>query len=594
MYTVTVSEKGGKVTVREFDKSEVTIGRMQGNDIVLAKSNISKKHARFVKENGALVVVDEKSTNGTYVNGSRIAEPYALNSGDRVFIGEFILEIGDLNLTADSTKNMEDNAVNSSKKRSPSKRSFSSDASNAELLSDEEWGADDALKKDWDDEWGAATANAKEAGALDSETPMRKTVAKISEDPQNEAQEEQANTELQKNVGGAASKVMSRAKHVTHEKDAAKAEDFESIQELGPVGELLSDDSVTEIYVSGTEAIYVVRDGVCETTEHSFANTNAVIDALDSLSAIAKTSHSRNQGFLDLWMSSGIRAHAIFPPVSSKGPCVIIRKSIYEPLQIDELVANAALTADMAEFLEICVKARQTILISGGRGSGKTTTLRILAGHIPQTERIVTIEDFVELQLEQPWVMNFESFTLRNPHTHPNRDPQGTTEGLHHEGAQQLLQQASHFAPDRLILGECQGSETWTFLQAVASVCDGALSTVNAHSPEDALLRLESFACLSGTHVPQVLVRTQVAQAVDIVVQQTRLQDGSRRIAKITEVLGVKDNVYQMQDIFVLDNGKKGKKVSAVRHKPTGIVPNFFKQLSETGLEASTDIFHMA
>jgi pilus assembly protein CpaF len=282
---------------------------------------------------------------------------------------------------------------------------------------------------------------------------------------------------------------------------------------------------------------------------------------------------------VDARLPDGSRVNAIIPPLSIIGPVVTIRKFSADPLAPEDLVAFGTLSEKMRIFLEACVKARLNILVSGGTGSGKTTTLNALSSFIPEDERIVTCEDAAELQLQQPHVVPLES-----------RPP--NIEGKGEITIRQLVKNCLRMRPDRIIVGECRGGEALDMLQAMNTGHDGSLTTLHANSPRDTLARLETLVLMAGTELPVKAIREQITSAIDLVVQQTRLRDGSRRISHITEVQRMEGESIVLEDIFRLERqgvGRDGRILAY--HRPTGVRPLFMEQLAAEGQDLPADIF---
>jgi pilus assembly protein CpaF len=283
---------------------------------------------------------------------------------------------------------------------------------------------------------------------------------------------------------------------------------------------------------------------------------------------------------VDARLKDGSRVNAIIPPLALKGPCITIRKFHADTLLADDLVGFGSLTAEMAHFLEVSVVARKNIIISGGTGSGKTTLLNVLSSFIPSTERIVTIEDAAELRLSQDHVVSLES----RP---PNIEGKGAIT------IRDLVRNSLRMRPDRIVVGECRGGETLDMLQAMNTGHDGSLTTLHANTPRDCLARLETMVLMSGMELPIKAIRDQMAGAVDLIVQQSRFPDGSRKITYITEVTGMEGDIITMQDIFLFEQrgyDERGKLVGT--HKATGFVPTFYEELEHRGIKADFSIFH--
>jgi pilus assembly protein CpaF len=282
---------------------------------------------------------------------------------------------------------------------------------------------------------------------------------------------------------------------------------------------------------------------------------------------------------VDARLADGSRVNAIIPPLALKGPAITIRKFKKDLLSGQDLISFGTLTAQMAEFLDTCVKVRKNIVISGGTGSGKTTLLNVLSSYIPETERIVTIEDAAELQLAQDHWIQLESRPAN-------------IEGKGEITIRDLVRNSLRMRPDRIVVGECRGGEALDMLQAMNTGHDGSLTTLHANTPRDALSRLETMVLMSGMELPMKAIREQIANAVNLIVQQTRFADGSRRIAAISEISGMEMDVITMQDIFVFkQEGFDAEGRVEGKFVATGFVPKFFDDLQRRGIPVNMDIF---
>ncbi|MDH5605588.1 MAG: CpaF family protein [Anaerolineae bacterium] len=348
---------------------------------------------------------------------------------------------------------------------------------------------------------------------------------------------------------------------------------------FGPIQALLDDPDVSEVMVNGPRRIYVERRGNLERTGVTFeddAHVRRVIDKI--VLPLGRRIDSENPT-VDARLPDGSRVNAVVPPVAIDGSTITIRKFAKERLGVPDLIKYDSLTETMATFLEACVKAHLNIIISGGTGSGKTTLLNIMSGFIPEEERIVTIEDAAELQLQQDHVVRLETKA-------PNIDGHGGV------SIRELVRNSLRMRPDRIVVGECRGGEALDMLQAMNTGHDGSLTTLHANTPRDATARLETLVLMSGVEMPLKVVREQIASAVDLIVQQTRLTDGSRKVTQITEVAGMEGDTIVMTDVFkYTQTGKtpEGKVLGELA--PTGIRPLFMDKLQASGFTLSAAVF---
>ncbi len=348
---------------------------------------------------------------------------------------------------------------------------------------------------------------------------------------------------------------------------------------FGPIETLLRDDKVTEVMVNGPNLVYVEQGGKLLVTPVRFANDDHVLKVIDRIIRPLGRRIDRKWPMVDARLPDGSRVNAIIPPCSIDGPSITIRKFGKGKLMIEDLIRFGSLTPEMAEFLRACVVSRLNIIVAGGTGSGKTTLLNVLSNFIPSDERIVTIEDSAELKLGQEHVVRLESKPAE-------------LDGTGRVSINDLVINSLRMRPERIVIGECRGGETMAMLQAMNTGHDGSLSTLHANTPRDACSRMETMAMMSGMDIPINVISEQVASAVDLIVQQTRLDDGSRKVQYITEVQGMEGDVIVLQDIFVLDiKGKtpEGKIISELR--PTGTRPRFTTRLEAHGFKLPPNIF---
>ncbi len=389
-----------------------------------------------------------------------------------------------------------------------------------------------------------------------------------------------SNEELKEQINGILYKHIEEESlnMTTHQKRKIKEELLDEIIGFGPITGLLADEQVTEIMVNSADKVYVERSGKLTLSDAKFKNDNHVLHVIKKIVAPIGRRIDESSPMVDARLPNGSRVNAIIPPLAIDGPSITIRKFSEDPFKVEDLINFATLNTKMAELLRICIEGRLNVVVSGGTGSGKTTTLNVLSNFIPHDERIVTIEDAAELQLPQDHVVRLESRPAN-------------LEGKGEIAIRDLVKNSLRMRPDRIIVGEVRSGEALDMLQAMNTGHDGSLTTGHANSPRDMLSRLETMVLMSGMNLPIRAIRDQAASAIDLIVQQSRLMDGSRKITHITEVQGMEGDVIILQDIFVfqqqgLDNkGKvKGEFVS------TGIMPKFVKRLKEQGINIPTDL----
>ena len=347
----------------------------------------------------------------------------------------------------------------------------------------------------------------------------------------------------------------------------------------GPIQPLLEDPDISEVMVNGPKKVFVEKQGKLIKSPITFDDDDHVRRIIDRIILPLGRRVDADSPTVDARLPDGSRVNAVIPPVAIDGPSITIRKFKKDKLTVEQLVKFGSLTANMGEFTKACVLAHLNIVISGGTGSGKTTLLNVLSTFIPEGERIVTIEDAAELQLQQDHVLRMETKV-------PNVDGKGAVT------IRDLVRNSLRMRPDRIIVGECRGGEALDMLQAMNTGHDGSLTTLHANTPRDALSRLETMVMMAGMDLPLKVVRQQVSSAIDLIIQQTRLKDGSRKVTQITEVVGMEGDTVVLTDIFKFDQtgvGEGGKILGEL--KPTGIRPLFSPRLEASGYKLSADIF---
>jgi pilus assembly protein CpaF len=348
---------------------------------------------------------------------------------------------------------------------------------------------------------------------------------------------------------------------------------------FGPINPLLLDEDVSEVMVNGPKQVFCERKGKLVLTPIKFRDDEHVMNVIEKIVAPIGRRIDESSPMVDARLPDGSRVNAIIPPLALNGPTITIRKFSKDPFQIEDLVNFGTLTADMATFLDACVKARLNIFVSGGTGSGKTTTLNVLSNFIPEDERIVTIEDAAELQLAQDHVVSLES----RP---PNIEGKGAIT------IRDLVRNSLRMRPDRVVIGEVRGSEALDMLQAMNTGHDGSLATGHSNSPRDMIARLETMVLLAGVDLPVKAIREQISGALDVIIQQSRLKDGSRRITNITEVQGMEGDVIVLQDIFTyVQEGVSPEGKIIGRLAPTGVRPKFYEKLESSGIHIPPSVF---
>lgn len=348
---------------------------------------------------------------------------------------------------------------------------------------------------------------------------------------------------------------------------------------FGPIQPLLDDPDISEVMVNGPKKVFIEKGGKVTKSAITFDDDDHVLRIIDRIILPLGRRVDADSPAVDARLPDGSRVNAVIRPVSIDGPCITIRKFKKDKLSIQQLIDYGSLTQNMGEFVRACVLAHLNIVISGGTGSGKTTLLNVLSSFIPEGERIVTIEDAAELQLQQDHVLRLETKVA-------NTDGRGAVT------IRDLVRNALRMRPDRIVVGECRGGEALDMLQAMNTGHDGSLTTLHANTPRDALSRLETMVLMAGMDLPLKVVRQQISSAVDLIIQQTRLKDGSRKVTAITEVVGMEGDTVVMTDIFKFEQtgvGPNGKILGEL--KATGIRPIFGPKLEAAGYKLGAEIF---
>ncbi len=347
---------------------------------------------------------------------------------------------------------------------------------------------------------------------------------------------------------------------------------------FGPIETLLAEESISEIMVNGPKNIYVERRGNLTRANVVFEDNNHVLRIIDRIVAPLGRRVDESSPLVDARLPDGSRVNVVIPPIALNGPTITIRKFSSKPLTIEDLIRFGSMTPEIAEFLRACVIARLNMVVAGGTGSGKTTLLNVLSNFIPDDERIITVENAAELQLQQDHVVTLES----RP---PNIEGKGAVT------IRDLVINCLRMRPERIVVGECRGGEALDMLQAMHTGHDGSLTTAHANSPRDTIARLEVMCLMAGMDLPVRAIREQIASAVDCICQQQRLRDGSRRVMNITEIQGMEGEMITMSDIFEFEQtGIEGGKIIG-RIRPTGIRPKFGERIEDAGINLPPSVF---
>ncbi|MGO8734572.1 MAG: CpaF family protein [Terriglobia bacterium] len=363
------------------------------------------------------------------------------------------------------------------------------------------------------------------------------------------------------------------------ERERVAQEVMDEVFGLGPLETLLKDPTISDILVNNHKSVYIERNGLLEKADIRFRDDEHLRQIIDRIVSAVGRRVDESSPMVDARLPDGSRVNAIIPPLALDGPCLSIRRFGRDPLTAEDLLHNNTLTRPMLDLLRACVKGRLNVLVSGGTGSGKTTFLNVLSSFITDRERIITIEDAAELQLKQAHVVRLET-----------RPPNVEGEGAVRQ--RELVANSLRMRPDRIIVGEVRGQEALDMLQAMNTGHDGSLTTIHANTPRDALSRLETMVAMANLNIPETATRRQIASAINVVVQMSRMSDGTRKLVSLAEITGMEGEIVTMQEIFVFKKMGMGAGGDVLgEFVPTGIRPKFSERLAEAGIHLPSDLF---
>ena len=575
------------IIIREDDSDEVlaevrskadscTIGKGRGNLIKLQGWRIGGVHAELYQNDKGVFLEDKGSSMGTLVNSARVQSYGPMRNGDIISIDSYRIEVVvddaeqiERSLKAEDEKQTTEQASQTEpdpepvitavpepvvQKAAPTPQPVISEQVELDPLREE--------KQMW---------RGRIHGQLLKMMDLRRTNIEGMDEA---SLREQTNTIIHEIITHIGERLPTSI-----DKDELASEVLNEAIGLGPLERLLADESITEIMVNRYNEIYTECNGKLTKSNVEFSNDAAVLSAIERIVSPLGRRIDESSPMVDARLKDGSRVNAIIPPLALKGPCLTIRKFSKNKLSDKDIIRFGAAEERMMAFLEMAVYQRKNIVISGGTGSGKTTLLNVMSDYIPADERIVTVEDAAELKLSQPHVVSLEA----RP---PNMEGKGAIE------IRDLVKNCLRMRPDRIVVGECRGGEALDMLQAMNTGHDGSLTTAHANTPRDTLSRLEVMVMMAGMDLPAQAIREQVASAVDLIVQQSRFSDGSRKITHISEITGTESGVVQLQDIFLYrqtgidSNGKVTGYFEA-----TGQIPEFYEELASRGIEVDMEIF---
>lgn len=563
-----------------------TIGKARENMVQIRGWRIAHSHAVLEQTEKGIFVEDRSEGSGVYVNSNKVTRYGPLRSADVITIGGYELRVGISDQSGADTKPVVPPPA-STPEASISEQKVE-EVPVAEKSEKQEESFEDMSMKTmignvshFQTAVGGELQEAKDAQKYMWRNRVHQEVLRMMDLRRTDIgsmDEEQLRANIEGLIDEAIKGMESQLPDDIDRKQLKKDVLNEAIG-LGPLEELLADDTVTEIMVNAFDDIYVEQGGNLTKSHVSFSSDEAVMSAIERIVTPLGRRIDESSPLVDARLKDGSRVNAIIPPLALKGPCITIRKFSKEKLTYKDLLRFKSANEGMVSFMRTAVEQRCNVIISGGTGSGKTTLLNILSNFIPHDERVVTVEDAAELQLSQPHLVSLES----RP---PNVEGKGAVP------IRELVKNCLRMRPDRIVVGECRGGEALDMLQAMNTGHDGSLTTAHANTPRDLIARLEVMVMMSGMDLPVKAIREQVASAVDIVVQQTRFSDGSRRVTHISEVTGVEGDIVQLNDIFVYkqrgfdENGKVQGEFMA-----TGQVPQLYQDLRERGIQVDMSIF---
>lgn len=534
------------------------VGSSEAVQIQLPFAGVSKLHCVFLATDSSLRIADLGSSNGTYLNGQRIGREFVgVPSDSDIEIGSVRVHVGALAPEIRPANAPSAPPVPSAAPADPESQ-YKSRILAVSGIPMEARPLVQEIKKQAHSEL-LLRLNMK-----------RLALSSISENDL----EEKARTTIHEILNELS---IPLPEGVTQEK--IENELYHEAIGLGPLEDLISRDDITEIMVNGPDNVYVEHKGVLYKTDTAFADDHQVVAAIERIVSPLGRRIDESSPMVDARLKDGSRVNAIIPPLSLVGPSITIRKFARTPLTVENLISYGSITAEIAHFLDVCVKIRKNILISGGTGSGKTTLLNILSGYLPAKERIITIEDAAELQLRQEHLVRLESRPAN-------------IEGKGEVTIRDLVRNSLRMRPDRIVIGECRGGEALDMLQAMNTGHDGSLTTIHANSPRDALARLETLVLMAGFDLPLRAIREQIASAISIIVQINREKDGSRKVVCVSEITKMEGDIITMQDLFTFKQDGWSPDGRLLGHfEPTGAVPTFIEDIRRANLDLDISMF---
>jgi pilus assembly protein CpaF len=565
-YNITIKSQQGEVlAVKACNRATCTIGRAAKNYITLGGWHIAAVHAQLDQKDDGMYITDRSKGYGTWVDGKQITTYGPLAPGEVFAIGDYRLSVAPDIPGREQAPQPEVVQTVEESKQQPQTEPKPVAAEVDPIYLEEGTLADE--KQTEDKFFWHARIHEQLMSAMDL---RRVQIEKLNE------------KELTETVDTLITSIINKIDHelpVDIDREKLARDVLNEAIRLGPLEDLLADDRITEIMVNRYNDIYFESKGRLHKSSIAFSSDAAVRAVIDRIVSPLGRRIDESSPMVDGRLKDGSRVNAIIPPLAIKGPCLTIRKFGKKILASDELVKIDSISEEMMQFLRIAVHNRKNIIVSGGTGSGKTTFLNILSSFIPHSERIITVEDAAELQLLQPHTVSLEA-----------RPP--NMEGMGMVTIRDLVRNCLRMRPDRIIVGECRGSEALDMLQAMNTGHDGSLTTVHANSPRDLISRLEVMVMMAGMEFPDRAIREQIASAIHLIVQQSRFADGTRKITHITEVTGLESGTVQMQNIFLYNQRGFDEDGTVIGDfVATGRVPEFYEGLRQRGQDLDLSIF---
>lgn len=539
---VTVSHTGKASKQFRISQGVYTLGSDPDNKIVLPGENVSWRHAILSLTAEGCWVEDLGSPAGTLLQGKPVQGRQAVPTGGTLEIGSYRIKLNGLSRSSEPAPPPPPPRQSAAHRPQPSAADDVLQSLKAQIH-------EELLQR-----LDIKRLTASNIDQLDLHERVQQTLTHLIQEVEEKLPPGILAHDLQKSV-------------------------YDEALGLGPLEDFLADPDITEIMVNGPNSIYVEKQGSLELSHATFSSEDAVTAVIERIVAPIGRRIDESQPYVDARLPDGSRVNAIISPLSLVGPCLTIRKFSKEPFTIEDLIRFGSITREAASFIDICVRLRKNIVVAGGTGTGKTTLLNVISSYLPESERIITIEDAAELRLHQHHVIRLET----RP---PNIEGRGAI------NIRDLVRNALRMRPDRIVVGECRGGEALDMLQAMNTGHEGSLTTVHANSPRDVISRLETMVLMSGMELPLKAIREQIGSAIHLVVQIARYSDGSRRVSKITEIVGLEGDKITMQDLFSFTQEGLDDNGNVIGHfGPTGSVPSFFDEIRSRGIQIDPALF---